>query len=66
MTAAEGKAAPAPPAEKKAELFYTVGSPELVEARKVMAAFSFQVRPFWGRSNTYMYGCAYMCVWLGG
>ena len=28
---------------KKSELFYTVGSPALVEARKVMAAYSFQV-----------------------
>lgn len=26
-----------------AELFYTVGSPELVEARRAMAAFSFAV-----------------------
>ncbi len=44
--AAEGKAAPSAAAEggeKKAELFYTVGSPELLEARKAMAAFSFQV-----------------------
>lgn len=44
--ASEGKAAPMEVAEreKKApELFYTVGSPALLEARKSMAAFSFQV-----------------------
>ncbi|KAM3569874.1 hypothetical protein VYU27_008035 [Nannochloropsis oceanica] len=32
-------------AEKKQELFYTAGLPELVEARRVMAAFSLQAAP---------------------
>lgn len=39
----QDKKVEAPTAEKKAELFYTVGVPGLVEARKEIAAYSFQV-----------------------